>query len=85
MLKAKQDAEEKRQMMVQLQARINKLRTQEDKTKRNIAEAKRQSEFIAVMRDEKSRKREEKMRIENEQIYRENEIKRKIQKERDEQ
>ena len=85
MLKAKQDAEEKRQMMVQLQARINKLRTQEDKTKGNIAEAKRQSEFIAVMRDEKSRKREEKMRIENEQIYRENEIKRKIQKERDEQ
>lgn len=65
MIRAKREVEEKTQMMIQLQARINKLRTVDDKTKRNLQEAKRQADFIATIREEKARKRDELERIAN--------------------
>lgn len=46
-------------MMIKLQARINKLKTQEEIVKRKMYEAKRQSDFISTMREEKARIREE--------------------------
>jgi hypothetical protein len=62
MLRAKHEANEKRMQMLQLQARINKLKEVEERAKRNHSEAKRQSEFILQMKEEKAKKRQEKER-----------------------
>lgn len=70
MIRAKQEVEEKRQMMIQLQGRINKLKSEEDRTKKHISDARRQSDFIATMREEKARLREEKERLALEQAVR---------------
>lgn len=67
MIKAKQEGEMKKNMMIKLQARINLLKSQEDVTKRHIQEAKRQSQFISAIREEKARIREEKEKIAMEQ------------------
>jgi hypothetical protein len=63
MIRAKQDVEEKKLMMNRLQARINKLKTEEFKTVKSIQDAKRMSDFIAQMREEKAKKREEKEKL----------------------
>ena len=48
--------------MIQIQGRINKMKSDEDRTKRHIQMARRQSDFIIKMQQEKDRKREEKLR-----------------------
>jgi hypothetical protein len=82
MIRAKRQVEEKTNMMIQLQARINKLRTVEDKTKRNMQEAKRQADFISQIREEKAKKREERDKIAIEQASQAMISHRKIQEER---
>jgi hypothetical protein len=77
MIRAKHEQEEKRQMMIELQGRINKMRSEEERTKRHIAEAKRKSNFIASMKEEKARIREEKIKHEIEVANKEKEIKKK--------
>ena len=49
--------------MIALQGRINKMRAEEERVKRHISQARRQSEFIAKMQEEKQRMREEKERL----------------------
>lgn len=69
-------------MMIQLQARINKLKSEEDSTKRKIQEAKRQGQFIATMREEKAKMREERERKAMEQAIEVERARRRIVEER---
>jgi hypothetical protein len=46
MIKAQHDVEEKRLHLIALQGRINKMKSEEEKAKRHISHARRQSEFI---------------------------------------
>jgi hypothetical protein len=41
--------EEKRQNLIALQGRINKMRSEEDRAKRHISLARRQADFISTM------------------------------------
>ena len=49
-------------MMIQIQGRINKMKSDEERTNRHIQMARRQSDFIGKMQMEKDRQREERMR-----------------------
>jgi hypothetical protein len=49
MIRVKNEVNEKREMMIQIQGRINKMKSDEERTKRHIAVTRRQSEFILKM------------------------------------
>ena len=63
MIRVKNEVHEKRDMMIQIQGRINKMKSDEERTKRHIQMARRQSDFIIKMQLEKDRKREEKVKL----------------------
>ena len=46
MIRAQHEVEEKRHHLIALQGRINKMKSEEEKAKRHISHARRQSEFI---------------------------------------
>lgn len=83
MIKTKQEVEEKRLQVIQLQARINKLKAMEDQAKRHMQDAKRKTEFISTMRDEKAKKREDKDKQAMEEAMKAAISKKKIQEERE--
>eukprot|EP00347_Sterkiella_histriomuscorum_P003677 403363367 len=56
MINAKQDKLTKHQQMIQLEARIRKLKTEEHKAHRKIEEARRQEEFISNMKMSKAQR-----------------------------
>ncbi len=49
MIRVKNEVVEKREMIIQIQGRINKMKSDEDRTKRHIAMTRRQSDFIVKM------------------------------------
>lgn len=78
MIRVKNEVVEKREMMIQIQGRINKMKSDEERTKRHIAMARRQSDFIVKMQKEKEREREEKIRLAMENAEKEEQARRKL-------
>lgn len=58
------------------------MRSEEERAKRHISQARRQSEFIAGMQAEKERMRLEKARVQQQHQQKEESIRRKLMEER---
>jgi DNA repair exonuclease SbcCD ATPase subunit len=78
MLRVQHEVEEKRQNLIALQGRINKMRSEEDRAKRHISLARRQADFISTLQAEKQRARDEKARLMQEQVRKEEESRRRL-------
>lgn len=78
MIRVQHEVEEKRQNVIALQGRINKMRSEEDRAKRHISLARRQADFISTMQAEKQRARDEKAKFIQDQVRKEEESRRKL-------